>query len=114
MYREPQTIGCGKGNVCKLPGYGWIPVDPADVRKMMLKGNLDLNDPKTDELRTYFWGAIDPYRIKLNEVRDLTLNPKQTGEPLNTFGYPYGEVDGKMFDFYNPANFTYTITYFQK
>ena len=29
-----------------LPGYGWVPVDPADVRKMMLKQNLKLSDKR--------------------------------------------------------------------
>ncbi len=42
-----------------LPGYGWAPVDPADVRKMMLKHDLKLTDAKTDEFREYFWGAWD-------------------------------------------------------
>ena len=36
-----------------LPGYGWVPVDPADVRKMMLKQNLTLSDPKTSAYREY-------------------------------------------------------------
>ncbi len=34
-----------------LPGYGWVPVDPADVRKMMLKETLELIDSKTDVYR---------------------------------------------------------------
>jgi hypothetical protein len=29
--------------------------------------------------------------------RDLILNPKQDGEPLNYFVYPYVEVAGKEF-----------------
>ena len=28
-----------------LPGYGWVPVDPADVRKAMLVEKLELKDP---------------------------------------------------------------------
>ena len=30
--------------------------------------------------------------------RDLTLQPKQAGGPLNYFIYPYVEVDGKPFE----------------
>jgi transglutaminase-like putative cysteine protease len=30
-----------------LPGYGWVPVDPADVRKAMLVEKLKPADPKT-------------------------------------------------------------------
>jgi len=167
-YRDPNTRGCGKGDVCALlqkpggkctdissvfialcraagvpareifgirlgkketedittwqhcwaefflPGYGWVPVDPADVRKAMLAEKLELNDPKTIEHRKYFWGGIDPYRVKLAVGRDLVLNPPQAGVPLNTFGYPYAEVGGKPLDFYDPKSFVYRITYREK
>jgi len=96
-----------------LPGYGWVPVDPADVRKMMLKENLKLEDRKTKEYREYFWGAWDPYRVKLAVGRDLVLNPPQAGVPLNTFGYPYAEIGGKALDWLDPASFKYTFTYKQ-
>ena len=94
-----------------LPGYGWVPVDPADVLKMMLKHDLELTDAKTEEYRDYFWGAWDPYRVKLAVGRDLTLNPAQQGAPINTFGYPYAEVGGKTLNWLDPAKFKYTITY---
>jgi adenine-specific DNA methylase len=29
--------------------------------------------------------------------RDITLSPKQDGEPLNYFVYPYVEVNGKSY-----------------
>lgn len=93
-----------------LPGYGWVPVDPADVRKLMLKKNLKLEDPGTKELREYFWGAWDAYRVELAKGRDLVLNPAQKGAPLNTFGYPYAEVGGEPLDFYVPDSFKYTYT----
>lgn len=167
MYRDPDTKGCGPGDVCSLlqtpggkctdihsvfvslcraagvparevfgirqgkkeieditkwqhcwaefflPGYGWVPVDPADVRKMMLTQNLKLDDKKTKEYREYFWGAWDAYRVKLAIGRDLLLNPPQAGKPLNTFGYPYAEIGGKALDWLDPATFKYTITYHQ-
>ncbi len=93
-----------------LPGYGWVPVDPADVRKLMLKKKLQLGDAETTQLRRYFWGGWDAYRVKLAIGRDLVLNPPQKGEALNTFGYPYAEVGGKPLDFYDPATFKYQIT----
>ncbi|MBU1686976.1 MAG: hypothetical protein KJ589_06460, partial [Proteobacteria bacterium] len=93
-----------------LPGYGWVPVDPADVRKLMLKKELKLDDPETTELRTYFWGAWDAYRVELARGRDLILNPPQQGEALNTFGYPYAEVGGEPLDFYDPQSFKYNFT----
>lgn len=164
-YRDPDTRGCGKGDVCALlsnpggkctdissifialarasgvpareifglrlakksvedittyqhcwaefflPGYGWVPVDPADVRKAMLVENLNQEDPKTSEYKAYFWGGLDPYRIKLSVGRDIVLNPPQAGEPLNTFGYPFAQVGGKTIDWLDPAGFKYKITF---
>ena len=94
-----------------LPGYGWVPVDPADVRKMMLTQNLELGDPRTKEYRAYFWGGWDAYRVKLATGRDLVLNPAQVGEPLNTFGYPYAEIGGEPIDWLKPEKFKYMVTY---
>jgi len=168
MYRDPKTVGCGKGDVCSLlanpggkctdissvfialaraagvparevfsvrlgkkpqqdvttwqhcwaefflPGYGWVPVDPADVRKKMLVEKIDLKDAKTNAYRDYFWGGIDPYRVVIAHGRDVMLNPPQKGAPLNTFGYPYAEVGDHPIDFYDPAAFVYRITYREK
>ena len=54
-----------------MPGYGWVPVDPADVLKMMLKRHLSLTDKETKLWRKYFWGAWDPYRIDIAKGRDI-------------------------------------------
>jgi transglutaminase-like putative cysteine protease len=168
MYRDPNTKGCGLGNVCELlkkpggkctdissvfialcraagvparevfsirlgkkaeedittyqhcwaeffvPGFGWVTADPADVRKAMLVEKLELGDPKAREYRSYFWGGIDAYRVVLAKGRDLKLNPPQSGAPLNTFGYPYAEIDGKALDFYEPKGFVYRYTFKEK
>jgi transglutaminase-like putative cysteine protease len=53
-----------------VPGYGWVPADPADVRKAMLVEKLDQKDPKTREYRNFFWGGIDPYRVVISSGRD--------------------------------------------
>ncbi len=94
-----------------LPGYDWVPVDPADVRKMMLKEKLASNDPKTQYYRDYFWGGWDQYRVKLAMGRDLKLNPPQHGKALNTFGYPYAEIGNKSLDFLDPENFQYEFSF---
>jgi transglutaminase-like putative cysteine protease len=77
-----------------MPGYGWVPVDPSDVRKAMLeKKTKDLKDVK--DLVEYFFGAIEENRIAYQTGRDLTLNPQQKDWKLNYFMYPYAEADGK-------------------
>jgi transglutaminase-like putative cysteine protease len=44
-----------------LNGYGWVPVDPADVRKVVLEENqpelLPLDDPKVKKARAKLFGA---------------------------------------------------------
>ena len=97
-----------------LPGYGWVPVDPADVRKKMLVEKLELNDAKTNGYRDYFWGGVDAYRIKLSEGRDLTLNPAQHGGPVNYLMYPYAQVGTKTIDWLDAASFSYSIIYHQQ
>jgi transglutaminase-like putative cysteine protease len=96
-----------------LPGYGWVPVDPADVLKKMLVKDLKRSDPEIKEAREYFWGAWDPYRVQLALGRDVQLNPAQDGPPLNNFGYPFAQVGKHTLDWYQPENFTYKITYRQ-
>lgn len=94
-----------------LPGYGWVPADPADVLKAMLVEKLTLDSVRVAELRDYFWGGIDAYRFKIASGRDLVLSPPQAGPPLNTFGYPYAEVGGKPLDFYAPKSFRYRFDF---
>lgn len=96
-----------------LPGYDWVPVDPADVLKMMLKENLALTDKKTEYYQEYFWGGWDQYRVKLAMGRDLRMNPPQHGGPFNSFGYPMAQVGTTTLDWLNPKTFSYKFT-FQK
>lgn len=94
-----------------LPGYGWVPVDPADVRKAMLTEKLELNDPRTNQLKAYYWGGIDPLRVKLSMGRDLILNPSHKGTPVNYLMYPFAQVGDKTLDWLKPDTFKYRITY---
>jgi transglutaminase-like putative cysteine protease len=96
-----------------LPGYGWVPVDPADVLKKMLVEKLMRWEPKFKEAREYFWGAWDPYRVRLALGRDVQLNPAQDGPPLNNFGYPFAQIGKHTLDWHKPEKFAYKITYHQ-
>jgi len=94
-----------------LPGYGWVSVDPGDVRKAMLTENLKLEDAKTAEYRAYFWGGIDAYRVKFNTGRDLTLAPVQQGGAVNYLMYPFAQAGGETLDWLEPSTFKYRIDY---
>lgn len=95
-----------------LPGTGWVPVDPADVRKMMLVHDLKLGDKATKEWREFFWGGDDLFRVTLNKgSRGVVLTPAQKGAPINYFMYPFAQVDGATLNYFDPAVFTYSVTY---
>jgi len=65
-----------------LSGYGWVPVDASEAWKH-------------PEKKDYFFGGHDENRVQLSTGRDLVLRPRQQGDPLNYFVYPYAEADGK-------------------
>jgi transglutaminase-like putative cysteine protease len=67
------------------PQHGWVPVDISEAWKDQTK-------------RDYFFGAHDVNRVQFSTGRDITLNPKQSGEALNYFVYPYVEVEGKKWE----------------
>lgn len=93
-----------------LPGYGWVAVDPADVRKAILDRKITVEEARP--LREYYFGTVDESRIAFGTGRDLRLNPPQAGPPLNYFMYPYAEADGKPMneDLYG-FNLGYTIRF---
>ncbi len=59
----------------------WIPVD-------LIEGH------QKKEMRDYFFGHLSPNRFNLSTGRNITLNPSQKAEALNTFPVTYGEFDG--------------------
>jgi transglutaminase-like putative cysteine protease len=94
-----------------LPNYGWVPVDPSDVTKLMKKENLTINDTKVIETRTYFFGAQTETYFELSRGRDVILNPEQKGDLLNYFMYPYAEVNGVALDYVSQEYLKYTVTF---
>ena len=63
---------------------GWIPVDASEAKK-------------AGKMFEYF-GHLPSDRIQFTAGRDLVLEPRQDGEPLNYFIYPYAELDGQVLD----------------
>lgn len=93
-----------------VAGYGWIPVDPADVRKIILEEDLPLKDARVREVREYLFGNWEDNWLAFNYARDFTLTPPQNKTPLNYFMYPYCEVDGSPLDYFEPKTFSYEIS----
>jgi transglutaminase-like putative cysteine protease len=66
------------------PEHGWVPIDISEGWKHPVK-------------RDYFFGAHDDNRVQFSMGRDVVLNPRQDGVPLNYFVYPYVEVSGQLY-----------------
>jgi len=62
-------------------GERWIPVDISEADKA--------------EDRDRFFGHHSTNRVTLSTGRDVILEPRQAGAPLNYFVDPYGEAEGK-------------------
>lgn len=102
-----------KAQHCRAEFYaasiGWIPVDPADVRKAVLEENLSLTDPKIRALREKLFGAWEMNWLAYNTAGDFELLPSASG-PINFFMYPQGEIASGKLDSLDPQNFRYKIT----
>ena len=93
-----------------LKGYGWIPVDPADVAKVRLGEGLSEDDSKLARVREYLFGNWEPCWVGFNYARGVILNPRPTYIPLDKFSHPYCEVGGEIKDPYAPQSFRYQYT----
>jgi transglutaminase-like putative cysteine protease len=96
---------------CYLSGLGWVPVDPADVRKLVLeeRGGLPLTDPTVQRGRAKLFGAWEMNWLAFNYAADLKL-PNATGEPVVFFMYPQAETSDGRRDSLDPDSFRYKMT----
>jgi len=63
------------------PRHGWVAVDPADVRKVVLEEKLPLNDPRVVALRERLFGYWEMNWVGLNTARDFELTPPRQRTP---------------------------------
>jgi hypothetical protein len=95
-------------------GYGWVAVDPADVRKVILEegGGLPANDPKVVAIRDYLFGNWEMNWMPYNYDHDIVLPGSTLGiaGKIGYLMYPEGEVGRLRLDALDPANFQYRIT----
>jgi len=96
-----------------LNGFGWSPVDPADVRKVVLEENLPgeqlaLTDPKVKRAREKLFGAWDMNWLPYNYGHDIKLPGSKLPE-IGFLMYPQLETANGRRDSLDPGNFKYTI-----
>jgi transglutaminase-like putative cysteine protease len=116
-----KSLGAASENVSKaqhcraevhLEGYGWVPVDPADVRKVVLEeppGNHALTDEVVRSARARLFGSWEMNWIAYNVAHDVAL-PGSTGRALGFFMYPHGETADGRLDSLDSDAFSYRIT----
>jgi transglutaminase-like putative cysteine protease len=116
-----RSLGAGTPNVTRaqhcraevfLTGYGWVPVDPADVRKVVLEERAQpttLADPLVPPVRKQLFGAWEMNWLAYNDAHDVKL-PGSTGAPVAFLMYPQAETGGQRLDSLDPDSFKYTIT----
>ena len=104
-----------KAQHCRAEFYaqniGWIPVDPADVRKVMLEeeGGKKIDDPKVVAARQFLWGNWEMNWLAYNSAHDVAM-PGSVKSRLVFFMYPNAETADGRLDQLDPDSFKYTIT----
>jgi transglutaminase-like putative cysteine protease len=115
-----KSLGAASENITKaqhcraevhIGGYGWIPVDPADVRKVVLEeppGNRALHDEMVEKARARLFGSWEMNWIAYNFAHDVVL-PGATDAPLGFLMYPQAETADGRIDSLDPDSFKYEI-----
>ncbi len=81
----PTDAGTVGGYHC----WAWYAEENGDWRP------VDVSEADKDPTRAdYFFGTLCENRVAFSRGRDLELEPRQSGDPINFFVYPYVEVYG--------------------
>jgi transglutaminase-like putative cysteine protease len=116
-----KSLGAASENITKsqhcraevhLAAYGWVPVDPADVRKVALEeppGNRPLSDDMVAKARARLFGSWEMNWMAYNFAHDVAL-PGSNGAPVGFLMYPQAETADGRLDCLDPDNFKYEIT----
>jgi len=93
-----------------VASHGWVPVDPADVRKVILeeKPGLTLDDPIAKRARAKLFGQWEMNYLSYNFAHDVKL-PSSPGDPVAFLMYPQAETAEGRKDPLEPAVFKYEI-----
>ena len=116
-----KSLGAGSSNITRAQhcraefhttALGWVPVDPADVRKVVLEeppGNLPVSDDKVKLARAKLFGAWEMNWLAYNYAQEVVL-PSGTGAKLAFLMYPQCETASGRKDSLDPDSFRYQIT----
>ena len=91
------------------PGYGWIPVNPSDVRKAIQSEGLSNFDPKLTVLKKLLFGFWEMNWASLNAAQDVMLRGS-SGNALPFLIRPVLETGEGRFDDPASERFSYSVT----
>ena len=117
-----RSLGVGTDNITRAQhcraefysaAYGWVPVDPADVRKVILEespaGQLPIDDPKVKAARVRLFGSWEMNWLAFNNAHDVSL-PKSAYGKIGFLMYPQAETAAGRLDSLDPDNFRYEMS----
>jgi transglutaminase-like putative cysteine protease len=118
-YKE---LGAGSPDISKaqhcraevfLQAYGWVPIDPADVAKVMRQETAewikDPNNAVAAPVYSALFGSWEGNWLGYNTAHDVAL-PGSTGPKPGFLMYPQAETRGERCDCHDPDTFKYRIT----
>ncbi len=91
-----------------LEPQGWTPVDPADVRKVVLEEKLPLDAAPVQALRERLFGGWEMNWVGYNTARDFT--PAGAPRALEFLMYPFAATAQGEPDWLDPDGFRYRIS----
>ncbi len=116
-----KSLGVGAVNITKAQhcraeffaqGVGWVPVDPADVRKVVLEEpptNLKIDDPKVVAARKRLFGGWEMNWMAYNTAHDVALPNAAGGPKIPYLMYINAETGGERLDQLEPERLVYQI-----
>jgi transglutaminase-like putative cysteine protease len=116
-----KSLGASSENITKaqhcraevyLGKYGWVAVDPADVRKVMLEeppGNRGPDDDMVRKARVRLFGSWEMNWMAYNFAHDVAV-PGWSGRPVPFLMYPRAETAEGRVDSLDADSFRYEIT----
>ena len=89
-----------------IPGYGWIPVNPSDVRKAIVEERLGSGDSRLNVLKKLLFGFWEMNWISFNAAQDVSLRGS-SGRMLPFLVYPEMETGDGRFNSQDTAHVSY-------